>query len=346
MLLKSYWGCRGLQGRFALCLAGAHAGEHFLCCVQPHRNMRGVCPVFGLRASLARTPASSPCVARTNMHGLCHDAAVFSRDGSAVFSRDGGRCSACGRSSSAPAHRKNQLARESGVTQEVFDQEKKQRDTDDKEDLLEKLYASHWAVPPEFYSAKTVPPEQITAVSLRCLKLNALGSQTCTMCNKVVDEWGSHFHQKDHQDAAAQMACFDEVLGLPMIENSPRNIDGSFLAPALPLTQVKFREFWGNTPECLIDACRELIGKRGILVRVASKRAQETFPLDKIKGLQLSVATYSGVRESKYSRHLVHAVVRRARDQRPPVHNDPGLAVGQRLLAGGRIGFRGRLHLG
>jgi hypothetical protein len=53
------------------------------------------------------------------MHGLCHDAAVFSRDGSAVFSRDGGRCNACGKSSSAPAHRKK-FARESGVAQEVF----------------------------------------------------------------------------------------------------------------------------------------------------------------------------------------------------------------------------------
>jgi hypothetical protein len=38
-------------------------------------------------------------------------------------------------------------------------------------------------------------------------------------------------------------------------------------------------------------------------MRVASSRAQENISLDRIQGLQLSVTTYSGVHESKYSRH-------------------------------------------
>ena len=189
------------------------------------------------------------------------------------------------------------------VTQDVFDQEKEQRDIDDKEDIFAKADARHWAFPPEFHNTKTVPPEKILAVSTRCLKPNGLGSCICTMCNKVVDEWGSHFQNKDHQVAASQMACFDEVLGLPRIGNSPRNIDGSLLAPTLPLTQVKFREFWGDTPECLIQACRERIGKSGILVRVSTSKAQVNIPLSKMKGFQLSVATYGGLHESKYIRH-------------------------------------------
>ena len=123
------------------------------------------------------------------------------------------------------------------------------------------------------------------------------------MCNRVVDEWGSHFQNKDHQVAASQMACFDEVLGLPRIGNSPRNIDGSLFTPALPLTQAKFREFWGDTPECLIQACRERIGQSGILVRVFKNKAQVNIPLSKTKGFQLSVATYGGLHESKYTRH-------------------------------------------
>ena len=154
-------------------------------------------------------------------------------------------------------------------------------------------------VPPEFHSTKTVSHEKILAVSERCQKPED-GHMICTMCNKVVDEWRGHFNSAAHQANAAQMACFDEVVGLPRIANSPRNIDGSPLAPTLPLTQEKFREFWGDTPECLIDACRQLIGKAGILVRVAQSRAQENIPLSKVKGLQLAVTTYAGVQESKY----------------------------------------------
>jgi len=200
-----------------------------------------------------------------------------------------------------PDHRKKHT--QEGLTQDMFDREKEQRDTDDREDLLARLYASHWAFPTEFQHIKTVPPEKILAVSTRCLKPNALGSRTCTMCNKVVDEWGSHFQNKDRQEAAAQMACFDEVLGSPLIANSPRNIDGSLFAPTLPLTQVKFREFRGDTPECLINACRERIGKSGILVRVSKNKAQVNIPLSKMKGFQLSAATYGGLHESKYIRH-------------------------------------------
>ena len=40
-----------------------------------------------------------------------------------------------------PEHRQKGLARESGVTQDVFDQEKEQRDIDDKEDIFAKADA-------------------------------------------------------------------------------------------------------------------------------------------------------------------------------------------------------------
>ena len=48
--------CHETAGVWPPCLAGAHAGEQSLCCVQSHRNM----------------------------HGLCHDAALFGRDGPAA----------------------------------------------------------------------------------------------------------------------------------------------------------------------------------------------------------------------------------------------------------------------